>query len=442
MFEVGRVGLHSGEVEGEIAHNLRRGRDLGHPAEDGIRGGIHVFDEFEVVGKAKRDSLGAQVRELSTRNLVRIHPASRCAEPRFKGGVQGTHGPPVGLEVGRGLERNARIPLGVRQGGDERGCRRLARGAGHRSRSHIDGVSAGARRGEQRGELAARGVVGVHVHGQVEAFAERGHKFLGGARPKQSGHVLDADHVGTAFDDLIGEAQVVVKGVQIFGWVEQVACVADGDLGQGSAGIQHRVDGWTHLRHVVEGVEDAEDVHAGVGRLAHEGVGDLGRVRGVADGVAAAQQHLQVDVRQGFAQRGEALPGVFAEETQRHVVGCAAPGFDREQLRRQPGDIGRHGDEVLGAHPGCQQRLVGVPERRVGHGQRGLRTQIGGEFGGTEQLQLLSGTVGGWLGDVELWQLVTRVHRGRRRAVGLVDGDLGQPVENLGAAVLGLAAAQ
>ena len=88
-----------------------------------------------------------------------------------------------------------------------------------------------------------------------------------------------------------------------------------------------------HLVDVVERVEDAEDVDAGRGGLAHEGLGDLGRVRRVADRVAAAQQHLDGDVRQRLADGGEPLPGVLAEEAERDVVGRTAPGLHREQLR-------------------------------------------------------------------------------------------------------------
>ena len=69
--------------------------------------------------------------------------------------------------------------------------------------------------------------------------------------------------------------------------------------------------------------------------------GHRGRVGGVADGVAAAQQHLQADVRDGRAQLGEPLPGVLGEEAQRHVVGRAAPGLERQQLGHASGRRGR-----------------------------------------------------------------------------------------------------
>jgi hypothetical protein len=69
----------------------------------------------------------------------------------------------------------------VRERGDQRRQRRLAGGAGHRRAARVDGVHPGVDRGEQRGELAAGGVVGVQVHRQVEALRSA---RTSGARPR------------------------------------------------------------------------------------------------------------------------------------------------------------------------------------------------------------------------------------------------------------------
>ena len=124
----------------------------------------------------------------------------------------------------------------------ERGGGRLARGAGHRRARDVHGIRSGPARREQRGQLAARGVVGVHVHRQVEALPQGGDELLGGAGAQQAGHVLDREDVRAGVDDLLGEAQVVVERVQVLGGVEQVARVAEGDLGDRGAGREHRVD--------------------------------------------------------------------------------------------------------------------------------------------------------------------------------------------------------
>ena len=121
-----------------------------------------------------------------------------------------------------------------------------------------------------------------------------------------------------------------------------------------------------------------------------EGVGDLGRVRRVAHGVAPAQQHLQADVRHCLAQLGQPVPGVLGEEPQRDVVRRPTPRLDVSSCgvirETWPGD----GEQVTGAHAGREQRLVGVAERRVGDRDPLLPAQAGGEPLRSELQQRLS----------------------------------------------------
>ena len=185
-------------------------------------------------------------------------------------------------------------------------------------------------------------------------------------RAQQPGHVLDRQHVRAGVDDPLGQPQVVVERVERLARVGQVAGVAERDLGDRRPGAAHRLDRRPHLLDVVERVEDPEHVDAGGRGLLDERVGDLGRVRRVADRVAAAQQHLQADVRHRLPQRGEPLPRVLGQEPQRHVVRRPAPRLERPQLGRQPGHVAGDREQVAGAHPGREQRLVGVAEGRVG----------------------------------------------------------------------------
>ena len=85
---------------------------------------------------------------------------------------------------------------------------------------------------------------------------------------------------------------------------------------------------------------------------------------------------------------------------------------------------------------------MGVAERRLGDGERGLGPQRGGEAGRAELEQALARACRRRLREVECRQLLDGAHADRRRAVGLVHGDVGEPVEDLGAAVLRHAAAQ
>ena len=146
-------------------------------------------------------------------------------------------------------------------------------------------------------ELAARGVVGVQVHRQVElARAARSTRVRAAGARSSPAMSLIASTWAPASTIRSARREVVVERVERLAGVRQVAGVAERDLGDRRAGGAHRLDRRAHLLDVVERVEDAEDVDAGRGRLGHERLGDLGRVRRVADGVATAQQHLEADV--------------------------------------------------------------------------------------------------------------------------------------------------
>ncbi len=282
----------------------------------------------------------------------------------------------------------------------------------------------------------------VEVDREVELLAQSRDQACGGGCAQQAGHVLDGQHVGTGADDLLGQLEVVVQCVQTFVRVGQVARVAQGDLGDRRSGLAHGLDRRAHLLDVVQRVEDPEDVDAGVRGFLHERLGDRLRVRRVADRVATAQQHLQVDVRHGLAQRREPLPRVLGEEAQRHVVRRAAPALQRQQLRRHARDVRCDGEQVLGAHSGGEQRLVRVAERGVRDADRLALPHPPREALGAELGQLLLGTGGRFGVEVDDRQLLARVHRGRAGAVRVVDRDVREVGQQTRAAVGGVARGQ
>ncbi|PQM49569.1 hypothetical protein C1Y40_00201 [Mycobacterium talmoniae] len=260
--------------------------------------------------------------------------------------------------------------------------------------------------------------MGVHVHRQVEPAAQRGDQGGGRRCPQQPGHVLDTQHVRPGVNDLLGQLEVIVQGVDLLVRVGQVAGVAHRDFGDGRTGFAYGIDRRAHRLDVVEGVEDAEDVHTRRGGLLHKRRAHQLRIRRVADGVAAPQQHLQTDVGQRFAQRGQPLPRVLFEEPQRHVVGRPAPALHRQQLRGQPGDVRRDLQQPAGAHPGGQQRLVRVAERGVGHPDRPALPHPPGETLRPQLHQPLFGSRRRRGVQIDLRQLVVRVHRRRPGACG------------------------
>ena len=130
------------------------------------------------------------------------------------------------------------------------------------------------------------------MHRQVELAPQGFHEDTGGRSLQEAGHVLDAEHVGARLHQLLGQSEVVVQGVELLARIRQVPRVAHGSFGD-CPRFQSGLDSGTHPIYVVVRVEDAEDVYTRRPRLCDEGVHHLGRVASVADGVLAAQKHLQ-----------------------------------------------------------------------------------------------------------------------------------------------------
>ena len=420
VLELRGVGPDRHQVQREVADHLRARGHLDHVAEDVVGGGVHVLDLLELLAQTERDRLLAQVGQLPARDLVRVHAPRRRRQSALERRVDPARGLPVRLQRADRVEVETGLALGVVGGRDQRRQRGLARRTGHRRGACVDRVDADVDRGQQGGELAARGVVGVQVHRQVEAVPQRAHERARRRGAQQPGHVLDRQHVGAGVDDPVGELEVVVERVERLVRAGEVAGVAERHLGHRRPGRPHGLDRRSHLLDVVERVEDPEHVDAGLGRLLHEGVRHRLGVRRVADGVATAQQHLQADVRDRLAQPGQPLPRVLAQEAQRHVVRRTAPGLEAPQLRCEPGDVARHRDQVAGAHPGGQQRLVRVAEGRVRDRDRRLLAQRPRERLRPQRDELLPGAVGRGHRGVERRQLGGRVqrHRRGRRAAG------------------------
>ena len=423
------------ERQRQVTDHLGRRRHLDQPAQDPVGPGVRRLDLLETVTETQRDGLLTQIRQLPAGDLVVIHPAGRCRQPGLERRVDLSQRLPVRLQITDRRQRQPRVVFRVCGRGHDGTQRRLAGGPRQRRRGTVDGVRPGLP-GRQIGrQLAARGVVGVHVHRQVEPAAQCPDQRGGGLRAQQTRHVLDRQHMRAGVDDLLGEFEVVVQGVEILPRIRQVTGVRHRHFGHRGAGLTHRIDRRSHRVDVVECIEDPVDVDARRRGLLHEGVGHRFRIGRVTDGVASAQQHLQTDVGHRFAQRGQALPRVFLEEPQRDVVGRPAPALDRQQLRRHPRDVGRDHQQPRRTHPGGQQRLVRIPERRVGHPDRLGFPHPARERLGTDLGQQVFAAPRRHRVQIDLGQLVVRVDRRRPRSVRLVDGHVGQVVQDLGAAV-------
>ena len=81
----------------------------------------------------------------------------------------------------------------------------------------------------------------------------------------------------------------------------------------------------SQIPHVVEGVEDPEDVDTGLGRVPHERTHDLVAVVAVAHEILSPQQHLERRAPAVMLDRAQPLPRVLVEKAQAGVERGAPP---------------------------------------------------------------------------------------------------------------------
>ena len=130
------------------------------------------------------------------------------------------------------------------------------------------------------------------------------------------------------------------------------------------AGLLYRSHRMLQVARIVHRVEDPEDVHTVLGRLADEPIDDLVVVVPVAEQVLPTQQHLQPGVGHQLAEGAQPLPRVFVKETDTAVVGGPAPAFDRPETSRI--DVCASIHHVFHGHAGRHQALMGVPQHQLG----------------------------------------------------------------------------
>ena len=202
--EVGGVGLHRGEVQGEVADHLRRRRHLRHPAEDPVGGGVHVLDELEVVGQAEGDRLLAQVRELPAGDLVVVHAAGRAGQTRLERAVEAAHGLPVRLEVADGLRARcrcrARCARAPRRAPTAEGWLVVPAIGALADVDRVDARARSRRAAWRAGRRRCRACAGAPAG--RSARAARVTSFSAAAGPQEARHVLDREDVRAGVDDL------------------------------------------------------------------------------------------------------------------------------------------------------------------------------------------------------------------------------------------------
>ena len=259
--------------------------------------------------------------------------------------------------MGRRVAELGLIQPGVPDGAPQRGHQRLRGGLGGAvGKGGEGGVhDVHPRHGghEVHHVAGACGVVGVEVDGDGDRLLQPLDEGVGVHGQQEVGHVLDADGAGTHF-------------LQRLGQLYEVVLVVDGGDGVAHGGLHLAavlpggLDGLFQIPHIVQRVENADDVDAVFNGLAAESVHHIVGIVLVAQDVLATEQHLQLRVLHVLADGPQPLPRVLVQETHTGVEGGAAPA-----LQRVVADGIQHfqrGEHIRRGHAGGRLRLVGVPE--------------------------------------------------------------------------------
>ena len=183
-------------------------------------------------------------------------------------------------------------------------------------------------------------------------------KGIGGHGQQQVCHILDANDIRAHL-------------LQFLGQLDEIILVVDGGNGVRQGGFHNTAvllrgaDGLLQIAHIVERVENADDVDAVFDGLAAESIHYIVGIVLIAEDVLPAEEHLQLGVGQGLAQLAQALPRVFLQKAHTRIKGSAAPAFQRPIADRVQHLAG--GQHVLHPHPGGCLRLVGVTQDGIGN---------------------------------------------------------------------------
>ncbi|CAN4041366.1 DUF1835 domain-containing protein, partial [Dysosmobacter welbionis] len=295
----GLVSLPKDHVHHRLgAHDLAGGRHQGRTAEvlsdpGDLRqhvvvlvllpGLLELGDEVRehAAGHLVEQGIGVHVQHLGVQGAFVLEPLGHLAE---------VHGGLAHL-----VQVQPRIPDGAPEGGHQGFRGGLGGTIGQGAQSRVHNVHPGVGRHEIHHVAGTGGVVGVQVDGDGHRFLQPLDQGVGVHGQQEVGHVLDADHVGSHL-------------LQLPGKLHEVFLAVDGGDGVAEGGLHHAavllggLDGLLQVPHVVEGVEDPDDVDAVFNALAAEGVHHVIGVVLVAQDVLAPEEHLELRVGQGTAQ--------------------------------------------------------------------------------------------------------------------------------------------
>ena len=161
----------------------------------------------------------------------------------------------------------------------------------------------------------------VHNEGQIRLCVfDSGNKVIHALRCADTGHILNADGRNTHRSHLIDELDIVCERMDR-------ACRIGNCTGSHSAGLHRLFNGHLEIIHVIEGVENSDDINSVADRCPDKTPNNIIRVVLIAKNVLAAQKHLQLGVGHVFTNLAETLPRILIQEAQANVKRGTAPDF-------------------------------------------------------------------------------------------------------------------
>lgn len=146
------------------------------------------------------------------------------------------------------------------------------------------------------------------------------YKLCSRRRNQQTGHILDADGISPDGLDFFGEVCPVVKGIGI------AQGIGHGDLGV-AAFLFCCLHCGLEVPHIVQAVENTDDIDAVCDGLLYEVLDDIISVGLVAENILSAEKHLQLRILEAGPELPQALPRIFLQKAEASIECGAAPAL-------------------------------------------------------------------------------------------------------------------
>ena len=256
----------------------------------------------------------------------------------------------------------AGVSFGALEGHDQGFNGRLRRPHGIGGKTGVGYVQAGLCRLEKGHGGHAAGVVGMQLDGDADGLFDGLHQVKGVVGGKQSGHVLDAEGIGSHLLQDLGLLDEVVQVEDRPAHVRFRNRVADTGL-EVLPFVLDGLHGRLKVALVVDGVKDPENVYPLIGGMVDKGRYHVVRVVPVSHQVLPAQEHLEWRVWHQPLQDAHPFPRVFAQEAGGYVKRGASPYLSRPEPRLVYVCSNRL--HLRGAHSSGRQALMGVTQSGV-----------------------------------------------------------------------------